>query len=100
MVDTDKYLITTQDPALAPKLAPMMRAIRETVGEDGAPWPVVRAAAVAGSECVIKTADTMLHRLVKAGWLTRTGEYDHGRGSIAPSDGRQLHLADWRSGAR
>jgi len=99
--DEMAYLIKAMDPAVAPKLAPAMHAIRASLeGERGGrEWASVVATGLRSSEVTVKTLDNLIRKMIKHGFLIKEGEYQReyrrGRRGFTVTDMRRLTLGDW-----
>lgn len=70
-----EYLRGVTDPERAPRLAPAMLALRTATARD-TPWVSAVAEALRASDITTKTIDNLIRKLIKHGFLTRTGTYD------------------------
>ena len=94
--DDRTFLINSLDPEKAPRLAPGMRALRQSLAGGG--WvrhDAVLAAGLRASDLTVKTVDAQLRRAVTAGMVEKRGEYTRAYRGRPAEDSRKYRLKDW-----
>jgi hypothetical protein len=96
MRDDRTFMITSLDPAKAPRVAPATTALRELLvgSPHGVPWSEALATMLRASDIAVKTADNVLRKSVASGLVRRVGEYAHKRRGPGV-DSRMLYLIEW-----
>ncbi len=94
IADDQKFLTASLDPEMAPRIAPAMNALRSLLGKGWHSHEATLAAMLRVSDIAVKTAEGLLARSVRAGFVEKRGEF-----TWRPhrTDTRTYHLINWPS---
>jgi hypothetical protein len=98
--DERAYLISSADPAIAPRIAPAVLAIRSALTDAADPLThaAVLALALRASDLAVSTVDNLIRRFVKHGFIIKHGEFVQPfprRRGVRGVDNRAYTLGEW-----
>jgi hypothetical protein len=85
------FYLNTADPRRAPRMAPMVRAVRAALCRRPHGYNELLTIALGASDLKRNSVKNWLTGAVSGGLLRQTGRYQ----AVGPVDTRRLHLADW-----
>jgi hypothetical protein len=85
------FYLDTADYERAPRMAPMVRAVRRALGQRPYKYAELVELALDESDLKRNTVKTWLSGAVGAGMIKQTGKYR----AVGPVDTRKLALGDW-----